>query len=405
MSDHGDAIPPRSPELDLPFARAEFDQRLERLRAAMQEQGLALLYLTSPESIYYTTGFHSDWYQAQTPASRLPLTGVALPLDGEPLHVVHRDETELAAATTWGPELLALPVADPERTLLAELARRRWVTGTVGLELSSYRPSRAVSDLLCEGLAEAGAQTSDATELMRTVMRRKSPQELACHRIAASFGDIGLEAARQAIGVGVTEAEILGEMVHAMSAAGAESPSLSLAVFSGPKAAMLHSLPSRRRLLPGDIVNIDVAGVFNRYHSDAARTFVLGEPQEDVRRIVAASAEGFELLLGAVRPGRATAEVLAELTDHYAQAGLMDDIWWIGGYELPATFPPDWVGQFSFDALEPGDGVFEDNLVTNYESNFYLPRLQGVSLQIDTLLIDGEPELLHHTPRELLVVQ
>jgi hypothetical protein len=44
-------------------------------------------------------------------------------------------------------------------------------------------------------------------------------------------------------------------------------------------------------------------------------------------------------------------------------------VYFIGGYELGIAFPPDWVGEFVFDIIDEfPDGVFEANLVTNFES-------------------------------------
>ena len=390
---------------ELPFSVREYRERVERTAAALAQAGIDTLYATSPEAIYYLSGFRSDWYQAHTPASRLPITGVAVTRDGAMQQFVHSDELLLAEATTWGQELRTVGAEAPAEQIAAALQDNGWLTGPVGLELSSYRPSRSASDVLVGCLLASGASPpADVTSTLRAVMRRKSAQELAYHRIAARFGDIGLAAAGEALRAGATETEVVGEIVHAMSKVGAENPSITMPVFSGPKTAMLHSLVSRRRILPGDVVCVNVAGVYKRYHADAARTFFIGEPPDELVERVRASAQAFDLLAAEARVGRPMAEVLAVLREHYTTAGLIDDVWWMGGYELPASFPPDWVGEYSFDALDATEIVLLDRLVTNYESNFYLPDLQGVSLLIDTLLIDGDARLMHSTPRELIAI-
>jgi hypothetical protein len=42
------------------------------------------------------------------------------------------------------------------------------------------------------------------------------------------------------------------------------------------------------------------------------------------------------------------------------------------GYELGLSLPPDWVGEFYFNVRDDKwlDRVFEENMVTNYESLF-----------------------------------
>ncbi|HLB07539.1 MAG TPA: hypothetical protein VJN41_07595 [Alphaproteobacteria bacterium] len=45
-------------------------------------------------------------------------------------------------------------------------------------------------------------------------------------------------------------------------------------------------------------------------------------------------------------------------------------------------------------------------MVLNYESDFYFPRAQGLTVFIDTYLFDqGQAEIPHTTPLDLLVVR
>ena len=72
----------------------------------------------------------------------------------------------------------------------------------------------------------------------------------------------------------------------------------------------------------------------------------------------------------------------------------------MGGYELGISFPPDWVGEWTFtvDEEEPG-GCFEEGLVSNFESVF---QSAGV---IETFVVEsGGAKVLGKLPRELIVV-
>ena len=60
------ALAEASRHKELSFPEEEFRGRLERVRAAMAEAKLDLLFLTSPEAVYYLTGFQCEWYQAQS---------------------------------------------------------------------------------------------------------------------------------------------------------------------------------------------------------------------------------------------------------------------------------------------------------------------------------------------------
>ncbi|MEM7427616.1 MAG: aminopeptidase P family N-terminal domain-containing protein, partial [Pseudomonadota bacterium] len=72
----------RAPEhKELPFPEEEFAARLERLRTAMAEAELDLVFLSSPESIYYLSGFQGHWYQAQSGRNFPPSSGIAVHAD------------------------------------------------------------------------------------------------------------------------------------------------------------------------------------------------------------------------------------------------------------------------------------------------------------------------------------
>lgn len=53
-----------------------------------------------------------------------------------------------------------------------------------------------------------------------------------------------------------------------------------------------HGIPSRRvRLAAGDIVNVDVTPILDGWHGDSSRTFYVGEPAPETRRLVEAAYE------------------------------------------------------------------------------------------------------------------
>ncbi len=69
--------------------------------------------------------------------------------------------------------------------------------------------------------------------------------------------------------------------------------------------------------------------------------------------------------------------------------------------------PPDWVGPWSWD-IEVGNGekLFEEGMVVNFESDFYLPQGAGLTLLIDTMLFDaGKMDYPVRTTRDLCVVE
>ncbi len=56
---------------------------------------------------------------------------------------------------------------------------------------------------------------------------------------------------------------------------------------------VVHGFPSDRKLLEGDIVSIDIGATFEGYVGDGARTFYVGEVNDEKRRLVEATKQSF----------------------------------------------------------------------------------------------------------------
>jgi len=400
-----------SPEMEVPFSLAEYEGRLQRIRTVMAREGIDLLYLTAPESMCYVSGYQAEWYQAQSPKMWPPLSGVAVHVDHDRFILFDTEEevvmTRYATVSTDTRVFDAVDLAGMLDKISGDLAAEGWLGGTAGLEMYSYRPNRAISEKLQTALEGAGCQVVDGTDVLREVRAVKSPQELATIETAARIGEIGLQAAADVLQAGVTELDVYAEMMYAMHRAGGENPGITLPVLSGPKSACPHALASRRRIMPQDIVSIDVCGVYNRYHANMARTFSVGQPHPEVARTIERSAGCTAILRELLRPNLPVAELNERMEAYYREAGIWEDRMWIGGYELGIAFPPDWVGEFVYDpARDSGDERFRPGTVVNYESNFYLPHNAGASLLIHTLMFsEEEAKVVDRVPPDLIVVE
>ncbi|MCE2603899.1 hypothetical protein LH384_32960, partial [Pseudomonas aeruginosa] len=86
-----------------------------------------------------------------------------------------------------------------------------------------------------------------------------------------------------------------------------------------------------------------------------------------------------------------------EITRFIKEEGAWDEQYWLGGYELGISFPPDWVGNFVYDPYIDSNGArFEPGMVVNFETGF------GI---VDTLVFtEKEARILGTTPWELQIV-
>ena len=63
-----------------------------------------------------------------------------------------------------------------------------------------------------------------------------------------------------------------------------------------------HGIPGKRVLKEGDIVNIDVTPILNGYYADASKTFFVGTPDSEAKKIVRVARESLRRGLSMVRP-------------------------------------------------------------------------------------------------------
>jgi len=398
------------PAAEVPFPTEEYRDRRREIQKRMTALGLDVLYLSAPESRFYVDAFNSDWYQAQSPKNWHALSGVAVKADADNLIAFEREaNVVLAKMTSIADETLILG-GDDTRDMISfivdSLSDAGWLPGRVGIERYSYRPNPAVSELFTEALKARGCEVVDGSDILREVRRIKSPRERTYIREAARIGDVGMRAAADAIRPGVTELDVYAEIGYAMIKAGGEHPAKAASCASGPRTLCTDAQTSRRKLRHGDVVNIDICGCSNRYHTNYSRTFSVGEPDPAVQRRVDVAAGMFDEIAAAMRPSIRINELTAVMKAFVQAADIWDERWWIGGYDMGIGFVPDWVGPTIYDPdIDAGETVFAPGTVVNCECDLFLPNRAGLSLVIDTMMFDDEhAELLHSMPRGLNVI-
>jgi methionyl aminopeptidase len=70
-----------------------------------------------------------------------------------------------------------------------------------------------------------------------------------------------------------------------------------------------HGIPGGRVLKDGDIVNVDVTSILDGYYADANKTFFVGEPGPDARKIVAVARECLRQGMAMVKHGNTVGDI------------------------------------------------------------------------------------------------
>jgi len=160
----------------LPFAREEYNDRMARVKAAMAAARLDLLLVTSPENIYWLTGYRTTGYYVYQI--------LLLPFDGTPQFVTSKLEHECVRALSTIKTGLTVFMGEDE---VAKTLQGIDATGTkpsrIGYEERGFWLPPRVLDAVRDRFGREA--TVGAGHVMEDARRIKSPAELACIREAA----------------------------------------------------------------------------------------------------------------------------------------------------------------------------------------------------------------------------
>lgn len=82
-----------------------------------------------------------------------------------------------------------------------------------------------------------------------------------------------------------------------------------------------HGIPDSRKLVDGDIVNIDITVYLNGVHGDHNETFFVGNVDEESKRLTRVAKEAMWLGIAEVRPGESTRAIGRAIQEHAESNG------------------------------------------------------------------------------------
>ncbi|MFT3662498.1 MAG: aminopeptidase P family protein [Gordonia sp. (in: high G+C Gram-positive bacteria)] len=295
------------------------------------------------------------------------------------------------------PDLEALIARDTVAVLLAEAAARR---SGVRVAFEADAMTVAQYDELTSSDMPDGVALVPVRGLVEGLRETKDDDEIAAVERACALGDQALAnlVDRNAIAPGRTERRVARELEWEMYSLGADAIAFETIVAAGENSAVPHHRPTDAVLAPGDFVKIDFGAVYDGYHSDMTRTFVLGEPADWQREIYEIVRTAQEAGCAALKAGAATRDVDAAAREIIVAAGYGKQyVHGLGhGVGLQIHEAPG-IGAAS-------TGTLLDGATVTVEPGIYLPGRGGVRIE-DTLVVDGSgARSLTHAPRALRIL-
>ncbi len=299
-----------------PISSAERMQRLRRARDLMRANGIGAVIVESGPSLDYLTGI--QWWRSER------LTGVVIPAEGEPIVVTPFFESPSIK------EMLAVPAEirtwqedEEPLKLVADFLKERGVAGQpIGFEETDRF---FIEDRLKKQLP--GARIVSANAVIRAQRMIKSATELALMQAANDIMLASLRYAGERTREGMTGADIDGMIAAAQKKLGGDYD--GGLVLIGEASAYPHGSKVPHVVKRGDIVLMDCTCTLHGYQADITRTFVVGQPSAEQRKLWDQVHRGQQIAIQTARVG--------------LPAGAVDDAvrkvyesWGFGpGYRLP----------------------------------------------------------------------
>jgi len=298
--------------------------RLDSLRAALTERGLAQAVLSHPETLASLGCFETpveDWPVAN-PFVALPAL-LCLGSDDAVLvcadfHLpdVRADDIETVTYRSYDFQRAPDPPGELRTTLLAALDEAGIGPGPTGVE-AGHLPHAVAA-----WLSEAGRAPVPCDAAVTTSRRVDSTRDLVAIRAACRLADVVQQAVKDLAAPGLSEAELAGLAAGAMNReAGRRVPAI-LTVTAGAEAtATGGGVATARVVEANDLVLTDTSPWIGGAWSDTANAVFVGTPDRETRRRFDAVRRALHEGIALCRPGAVAKDVDREVRGLLAEHG------------------------------------------------------------------------------------
>lgn len=391
------------PAEHLPFTHEEYERRLAKVRRAMAERDIDVLFVEDPSNMAWLTGYDGwSFYVHQ---------GVVVFHDADPVWWGRSQDANGAVRTVWMADQDVIGYADnfvqstvrhPMQDLASRLRDRGYAGKRVGLELENYYFSARAYLVLKEELPDA--ELVDATALVNWQRGVKSAEEIAFMRKAARISEKIVDGIVERVEPGLNKnelvAEIYGDAIRGADGNWGDYAAIVPLLPSGADASAPHLTWDGRPFAKGEATFFEIAGCYRRYHAPFCRTVFLGKPPQEMLDAEKALAEGLEAGLEAAKAGNVAGDVARALFGSLDRAGIKKE----GrcGYPIGLSYPPDW-GERTISFRKDDETLLEAGMTFHFMPGLWMADW-GLEITESILIREnGAAECLCDRPRKLFV--
>ena len=353
---------------------------IERIQEILKEQGLDGLLLTDEKNQRYAAGF--------------AFTDGAVLVGREKAWLI-TDSRYIEAAEKAAAPGVTVWLYDRERPLMERLKAAIREAGMERLAAEdgklSHREYLAYEKALGMALLPAG-------ELMAKLRAAKTEEEIGAMRAAQAIAEWALEEVLPLIRPGMTEKQVMAELVYRTLRHGSEGNSFDPIVVSGSNTSLPHGVPGDRVIRRGDFVTMDFGCLKDGYCSDMTRTVAVGEVSEEMRNVYDIVLQAQLAGIAVARAGIPGKEIDAAARKVITEAGYGPYFGHGFGHSLGLDIHE------APSANSRGEEPMPVGAVCSAEPGIYLPGCFGVRIEDVMILREGGCEVITKAPKELIIL-
>ena len=352
---------------------------IERIQEILKERGLDGLLLTDEKNQRYAAGF------AFTDGAVLVGREKAWLITDS--RYIEAAEKAAAGVTVW--------LYDRERPLMERLKAAIREAGVARLAAEDGKLSHR------EYLGyeqDLGMELLPAGELMAKLRAAKTEEEQRAMRAAQAIAERALEEVLPLIRPGMTEKQVMAELVYRTLRHGSEGNAFDPIVVSGPNTSLPHGVPGDRVIQRGDFVTMDFGCLKDGYCSDMTRTVAVGEASDEMRNVYDIVLQAQLAGISVARAGIPGKEIDAAARKVITEAGYGPYFGHGFGHSLGLDIHE------APSANLRGEEPMPVGAVCSAEPGIYLPGRFGVRIEDVMILREGGCEVITKAPKELIIL-
>ena len=355
----------------------DFQSRRDRLRKAFRKAGADALLVTDFTNVTYLTGFTGD-------DSYLLVRRDGEIVLSDPRYVTQLDE-ECPG--------LDLQIRPPGVSMLQAVVRAVRTAKIAKLGIEGDSMTVGLHDQLAEKLPKTElVATSGLVEQLRLT---KDAEEIERLRRAIWQAERAFAVIRSTLRPEMSEKQVADELEHQFRLFGAKDAAFPSIIAVGPRGALPHAVPTKKRVGDDDFVLIDWGANEGLYCSDLTRVLVTGKISPKFERIYRVVLEAQTRAIAAIRPGAVGHEVDNVARAFITKAGFGRRFRHGLGHGLGMLVHEEpRLAVKNQTVLRPG-------MVVTVEPGIYLPGWGGIRIEDDVLVTRSGHEVLTHAPKEL----